>query len=372
MIISQLTQVLEDWAPCWAAQKNDNVGLQIGNPQRRLTKVLIALEITPAIIEEALTRKAELIVTHHPLLFRPPSSVISTDPIGKLILKLAENRIAVYSAHTNLDFSEDGVSFALAKKIGLRHIRFLTPLKETLAKIVVFVPEDHVESVRNAMADAGAGVIGEYSRCSFISRGTGSFRGSKTSSPFIGTPEVEERVEELRLEMTAPRASVDRILSAMKDVHPYEEPAYDVYETITQQRNFGMGALGELSSAQVLKNFLKAVKHALHAEVLRFVGDPKSRVQRVAVCGGSGSDLLPEAIRAHADVLVTADVRYHTFHAAADTLALVDAGHWETEHSILHILADRLQQAARRANAPIRIFITEQSTNPIHVPIVLN
>ena len=133
------------------------------------------MKYTPAIIEEALTRKAELIVTHHPLLFRPPSSVISTDPIGKLILKLAENRIAVYSAHTNLDFSEDGVSFALAKKIGLRHIRFLTPLKETLAKIVVFVPEDHVESVRNAMADAGAGVIGEYSRCSFIFSGDGLF-----------------------------------------------------------------------------------------------------------------------------------------------------------------------------------------------------
>ncbi len=366
MIISQLIQVLEDWAPRWAAQKNDNVGLQIGSPQRRVTKVLIALEITPAVIDEALARKAELIVTHHPLLFRPSSSVISTDPIGKLIIKLIENRIAVYSAHTNLDFSRDGVSFALANKLGLQHIRFLAPLKETLAKIVVFVPEDYVESVRNAMSDAGAGLIGEYSRCSFVSRGTGSFKGSKYASPFIGGTEAEERAEELRLEMAAPRASVDRILSAMKDVHPYEEPAYDVYETITPQRNFGMGALGELSSPQLFKNFLKTIKHVLHAGVLRYVGDPKSRVQRIPVCGGAGSDLLPEAIRAQAEVLVTADVRYHTFHAAAGTISLVDAGHWETEHSILRIIADRLQQAAGQASTAVRIFITEQSTNPIH------
>jgi putative NIF3 family GTP cyclohydrolase 1 type 2 len=165
--------------------------------------------------------------------------------------------------------------------------------------------------------------------------------------------------------MAAPRAFVDRIVSAMRDVHPYEEPAYDVYETTTPQRNFGMGALGELPSAQVLKNFLKTVKHALHADLLRFVGDPKSRVQRIAVCGGAGSDLLPEAIRAHADVLVTADVRYHTFHAAAGSLALVDAGHWETEQSILRVIADRLRQAAGRAGDPLQIFITEQSTNPI-------
>ena len=367
MIISQLIQVLEDWAPRWTALKNDNAGLQIGSPQRRVTKVLIALEITPAIIEEALARKAELIITHHPLLFRPPSSIISSDPVGELILKLAENRIAVYSAHTNLDFSEDGVSFALAKKLGLRHIRFLAPLKETMAKIVVFVPEDHMESVRNAMADEGAGVIGEYSRCSFASRGTGSFKGSKSSSPSIGTPDVEERVEELRLEMAAPRASVDRIISAMKDVHPYEEPACDVYETITQQRNFGMGALGELPSALLLRIFLKNLKHALHAEGLRFAGDPKSRVQRIAVCGGAGSDLLPEAIRAQADVLVTADVRYHTFHAASGAIALVDAGHWETEHGILPVIAERLQQAVDRVNASVQIFITEQSTNPIHI-----
>jgi dinuclear metal center YbgI/SA1388 family protein len=367
MIISQLIQVLEDWAPRWAALKSDNVGLQIGDPQRRVTKVLIALEITPSIIDEALAKKTELIITHHPLLFRPPSSITSTDPVGKLILRLVENRIGVYSAHTNLDFTKDGVSFALAKKLNLQKIRFLSPLKETLAKIVVFVPEDYAESVRNAMADAGGGIIGEYSRCSFVSRGTGFFRGSKNSSPFIGTPETEGRVEELRLEMIAPRANVDRILSAMKDVHPYEEPAYDVYETATPQKNFGMGALGELPSEQSLKTFLKSVKHALHAEALRFAGNPRNRVRRIAVCGGAGSDLLPDALRAHADVLVTADVRYHTFQAVPDTLALVDAGHWETEQCILRSVADRLAQAAGRANAPLKVFITEQSTNPIHI-----
>lgn len=365
MIISQLIEVLEEWAPRWTAWERDNVGLQIGDPHRRVSKVLVALEVTPNVVEEAIARKVELIITHHPVLFRPLQSVTNLDPIGAMVLKLAENRIALYCAHTNLDFVKHGVSFLLAQKLGLQNIRFLKPLDDMLAKIVVFVPEAHLEAVRNAMARAGAGIIGEYSHCSFASRGEGTFLGSSESEPSVGKKGKLEVVPEVRLEMVAPRARVHHIVAVMKDIHPYEEAAYDVQYLATPSSNYGMGAIGELPKQVPLKKFFKHVKRVLGTTYLRCNRNDDHSIQRVAVCGGAGSDLIPDALRAKADVFITADVGYHKFQNLPDSFVLVDAGHWETEQFIVQGIAHRLQKVVTQTGAPVRVFLSNSQKNAV-------
>jgi dinuclear metal center YbgI/SA1388 family protein len=367
MLIADIITTIETWAPTWAAWEKDNVGLQVGDPQRPVTRVLVALDVTEAVINEAIAKKVELIVSHHPLLFRPPANISTQNPIGKLILTLAEHHIAVYSSHTNLDFTKGGVSFSLAQELGLMNIRFLSPLRDTLAKIVVFVPEGHVERVREATANAGAGVIGEYDECSFAVPGKGSFRGSELSKPFIGKAGQVEFTDEVRLEMLAPRARVTAIINAMKEVHPYEEVAYDVHALLNPNPNFGMGAVGELSKPQSLPQFLKQLKRKLNLKAVRYSGTSSKKIQRVAVCGGAGSDLLQDAVRSGAEVFVTADVRYHTFHSASDNIVLADAGHYETEQVVLRPLAECIQTAARAAGASLSVSITKQVTNPVNI-----
>lgn len=366
MTVSDIEQFFELWAPKWVAWERDNVGLQVGDSSRKVSSVLIALDVTPAVVAEAIAKKIDLIISHHPLLFRPPSSITTNDEVGTMILSLAEHHIALYSAHTNLDFTRDGVSVVLAKTLGLSDVRFLSPLKGTLVKIVVFVPQEYVDKVSYAMANAGAGVIGEYTSCSFQTNGTGTFRGSKSAKPFLGAKEKLEMVNEVRLEMVAPKARAQTIVNAMKTAHPYEEAAYDIYPLENTSPNFGMGAIGSLKKRISLRSFLTSVKKALRAEGLRYTGNLSRQIQRVAVCGGSGSDLLNDAIKAKADVFVTADVRYHTFHSAQNTIALVDAGHWETEYCILEPIASRLREAAKQSGDTLKIVTTKNTTNPIH------
>ncbi|HVN49113.1 MAG TPA: Nif3-like dinuclear metal center hexameric protein [Bacteroidota bacterium] len=367
MQIADIITTIETWAPKWAAWEKDNVGLQVGDPQQPVTRVLVALDVTESVIEEAIAKKVELIVSHHPLLFRPPATITTQHPVGKLILTLAEHHIAVYSSHTNLDSANGGVSFSLAQVLGLHNVRFLSPLRETLAKIVVFVPEGHVERVRKSMANAGAGMIGEYDECSFAMTGKGSFRGSESSKPFLGKAGQGELTEEVRLEMLAPRARVDAIVHAMKEVHPYEEVAYDVYPLSNSNPNFGMGAVGEISKPQSLPQFLSHLKRRLNLKAVKYSGTTSKKIQRVAVCGGAGNELLQDAIHSGAQVFITADVRYHTFQSALNQIVLVDAGHYETEQVVIKPLAERIQEAARTAGSSLSVSITKQVTNPVNI-----
>lgn len=373
MQIADIITAIETWAPKWTAWEKDNVGLQIGDAQRPVTQVLVALDVTASVVDEAIAKKAELIVSHHPLLFRPPANISAQHPLGKLILTLAEHHIAVYSSHTNLDSVRNGVSFSLARELGLADIRFLSPLQDSLAKIVVFVPDGHVEHVRNAMANAGAGIIGEYDECSFAVSGHGSFRGSEFSNPVVGKAGQVEFTDEVRLEMIAPRARVDAIAHAMREAHPYEEVAYDVYPLLTPNPNFGMGAVGELPKPQSLSQFLKHLKRVLNLKAVKYSGTTPKKVQRVAVCGGAGSELLQDAIRSGAEIFITADVRYHTFQSASDQIVLVDAGHYETEQVVLKPLAERIRAAAharhggQAAGSPLSVSITKQITNPVNI-----
>lgn len=367
MTVRDIGQFLEEWAPAWTSWEDDVVGLQIGEPSRSVRRALVALDVTPEVVREAAAMGAELIVSHHPMLLRAPKRIRSDEPLGAMLHQLARKRISVFSAHTNLDFAYGGVSFALAAALGLVGARFLSQRKGLLAKLVVFVPETHADAVADAMARAGAGLIGHYSDCSFRSTGTGTFRGSKDAHPFFGKPMVLEHAAEVRLEMIVPRALVASAVRAMKAAHPYDEAAYDVFLVENPSPNSGEGVIGELPRAMKLAPFLALVKNSLGARMLRFAGGTAGRLRRIAVCGGSGSALLETAIAAGAEAFVTADVRYHAFHEANGRILFVDAGHYETEHVILKPLAERLRAFAKAQGDRLTVSVTRQRTNPIQI-----
>lgn len=365
--IRDIAGALEAWAPPASAQSYDNVGLQVGDAGRPVERALIALDLTADVVAEAERRGATLVVTHHPLIFRPLKRLTSGGGPGGLAFRLAERGIALYSAHTNLDAAHGGVSFALARQLGLGDVRFLQPMPDVLYKLATFVPQAHFEDVREALAEAGAGRIGDYEACAFAQAGTGFFRPTEAASPFTGTQAGElERADEIKIEVEVARWELGRVVAALKAAHPYEEVAYDVYPVHGPSTRHGMGALGRLERPMPLADFLARVAERLEAGSLRYAGDPGADVQTVAVCGGAGSGLIPDALRAGADAYVTADVTYHTFFDVLDgdgrpRMALVDAGHYETERVTEALLQSWL---AERFGA-VEWLRTERRTSPV-------
>ena len=368
--ISDITAALEAWAPKPSQQSYDNVGLQVGDAAATVDHAIIALDLTPAVIDEAIETGAQLIITHHPLIFKPQKSITTSDWNGALILRLAKAGIALYCIHTNLDAASGGVSFALAEQLGLENVSFLKPLTGTLVKLVTFVPSDHFDAVRLAVAEAGAGKIGRYEACAFGTRGTGFFKAGEGTDPFIGS--VDQNVTsapEWRLEVEVERWRLPSILHALRSAHPYEEIAYDVYPVEQAATQTGMGAIGELAEPVSLSTFLRHAAKALSTDSFRYVGDPDKIIKQIAVCGGSGSDLIRDALRAGADAYLTADVTYHRFFEALSTdgtprMALIDVMHYETEACtealLVEWLAERFKdiswQKTRHRTSPIRTF----------------
>jgi len=365
MTVQDVQHIIESWAPREIAWERDNVGLQAGDPAHSVRRILVALDATPQVVEEARKKKVDLIVTHHPLLFRPLLSVTTRDRAGMIATQLVRNGIALYSAHTNLDFVPGGVSHALAERLGLKKIQVLSRMEGALKKVVAFVPQDYVDKVMEAMAAAGAGIIGKYDQCSFRLEGTGTFRAREGARPFLGEVGKFERVSEYRLEVVVPKWRMREALQAMRSAHPYEEIAYDVYPLDNELPEYGAGAYGELPAQMTLKGFLKRVKEELHAPMLRHVGDPNGRVRIVAVCGGSGGDLLETAVRVGAHVFVTAELKYHDFEAAQNRIALIDAGHFETEQFCVAALIRHLQQHVERTKEDVEILRALSMSNPI-------
>lgn len=365
--ISTIANALEAWAPPGSAQSYDNVGLQVGDASRLVARALIALDMTPAVLEEAKRHRAKLIITHHPLIFSPLRTVTAGGFVNTLALRLAEAGIALYSIHTNLDAAPGGVSFALAEQLGLEHVRFLDTFDESLYKLATFVPADHLDAVRAALAEAGAGRIGAYEACAFAQPGTGYFRPGGEANPFIGKAGgALESVDEIKLEVEIARWEVQRVLHALQMAHPYEEVAYDLYAVEQKYSQAGLGAIGKLPEALTLSDFLHRVAERLNAGSLRYVGNPDAQVQKIAVCGGSGSSFTKQALRAGADAYVTADVTYHKFFDVLDTdgdprMALIDAGHYETEA----ITETLLQRWLRDRFPSVEWLRTETRTSPM-------
>ena len=366
MTVADVLATLHAWAPPGQKADFDRVGLQVGDPAAEVDRVLVALDLTPAVVDEAAETGAQLIVTHHPLLFKPVGQVTASDAVGSLAWRLGRAGVSYAAIHTNLDAALGGVSFALADQLGVRDAQILAPLDGVMRKVVVFAPVEAADAVRQALADAGAGEIGDYAACSFSSPGTGRFRPEPGASPHRGEVGQGTSVEEVRIEAVVPQWAVGAIRRAVAAAHPYEEPALDVYPVDGRATRQGYGAVGTLDAPEPLPTFLARVRDALGAGALRYVGDDDQSVERVAVCGGAGLSFLGDAIRAGADVYVTSDVTYHRFFEALDTsgqprLTLVDAGHYETEAVTERLIADRLRQA----HAGLAVDVTRHRTSPM-------
>lgn len=365
--VTDVLHAIHEWAPAPSAQSYDNVGLQVGDAMQDVSRVMVALDLTSAVVDEAIEHSADLIVTHHPIIFRPIRSVSASDSYGGLVYRLARAGVSHVAVHTNLDAAFDGVSFALARQLGLSDIGFMAGMPDVLQKLFVFVPVDHLDGVRSAIAEAGGGVIGLYDSCAFASEGTGYFRPMEGATPFIGKADGNmQEASEIRLEVEVARWQMPAVVAAMKAAHPYEEVAHDIVDLRTPSTRHGLGAVGQLSEPMALREFLSHVSRALGAEGLRYAANPSKPVRRVAVCGGSGSSFIREALATGADAYVTADVTYHRFFEVMDgegrpRMALIDAGHYETEAVTETILIDHLRQCLpsvdyRRPSRP---------TNPI-------
>ncbi len=360
--VKNIEAIMESWAPLRAAWEKDNVGLQTGDSDSEVRGVLVALELTSEVLHEAEELSCNFIITHHPVIFRPLSSITNTTAVGRLLLRCIRKNINVYAAHTNLDFTRDGVSFALAGKLGLENLSFLHREGGSMKKIAVFVPPDRIDDVSEAMSRAGAGLLGDYESCSFRTSGTGTYRPLDGARPYSGSVGKLETAGEIRLEMVAPVWNVPEVISAMIAAHPYEEVAYDIFPTESINPNFGAGVLGNYSSGISAEAFVDLVKDRLGVPAIRRSAGKGAPVRKVAVCGGSGSDLLPAAIRIEADAFVTADIKYHTFFDASDRILLIDAGHYETEAVILDRIVLKLKAAL---NDSTPVHLTKIRTNPI-------
>ena len=324
-----------------SAESWDAVGLVTGDLDRPLTRVLFAVDPVQTVIDEAVAWHADLLVTHHPLLLRGVHGVATTTPKGRAVSTLVKNDVALLVAHTNADVADPGVSDALAAALGVVDTRPLRPSAPAPTyKLVTFVPHDDADRLVDALAAAGAGDIGGYERCAWTTGGTGTFRGGAGTEPAVGEPGRVEHVAETRVEMVVPGSATGAVLSALRSVHPYEEPAFDLLVTAPSPGARGTGRVGRLASPVALRDFGRTVHQALPptAAGIRVAGDPDSIVTTVAVCGGAGDDLFDEVRASGADAYVTADLRHHPASEALEhgRPALVDCAHWATEWPWLH------------------------------------
>ena len=361
----EIIKYLEEWAPKGIAWSKDNTGLQVGNLDNKIKNILLSLDLSNEVIKEAINTKCNFIFTHHPLLFHPLKKLdLLNDQTAGMIKKLIDNNITLYSAHTNLDFTKHGVSYQLAKRLELKQIRFLKNLSDNQVKLTVFIPLSHLNKVAETIHQAGGGIIGEYSHCSFRTKGTGTFKGSAKSNPSVGNKGKTEFVEEVKLEVLVDDWKLGQVINSMKIAHPYEEVAYDIFSLKNDNVNYGFGAIGKLESGMSVKEFLDFVSSKLKINSFRYSAGKKKKIETVGVCGGSCSELIDYATSKNADAFITADLKYHSFIDAEDRILLIDAGHYETEIPVLDEVQKRLKKFLIK-NKKIRVIKFKGSTNPI-------
>lgn len=360
--VKDIMEVMESIAPKKLAESWDKPGLAVGNPDREVKRILVALDVIEPVIEEAKRLKADMILTHHPmLLFRKIESITADNPLGKRIFALIENGIAAYSAHTNLDVAAGGTNDVLAELIGLENVEILEETwAEELKKIVVYVPLGHETAVRDAMCAAGAGHIGAYSHCTFAAKGMGTFLPSEGTNPFIGQPGKLEQAEEIRLETIVPAEKINAVIKAMLSAHPYEEAAYDIYPVEQKGKKEGIGRIGDLPRALSFREFAEILRQKLHLDHIRLVGDGEKMIHRVGLCTGSGVEFVSLAKEKGAEAYLTADIKYHEAQKAMEMdMAVADVTHYESEVLIVPVLQQKLTAAAKEKGWEIEVLCSQ-------------
>lgn len=340
--VSDVLSILAQLAPPAFQESYDNSGLLIGDSSMKITGVLICLDVTQDVLEECRKNKCNLIVSHHPIIFKPIRSLTEATPGEKLIRRIIQSDIAVIAVHTNLDNSSLGINMALAGKLGLRQVKILEPKRGMLRKLVVFCPVDSAEVVREAIFSAGAGMIGNYDCCSFNSGGLGSFRANSKASPYVGNKGKLHFENEVRIETIFPSFIENRLIECIRKAHPYEEVAYDIYPLENAYPIAGSGVIGSLPEPLSPAKIKELIRKKLKVQHLRSSAYSREAVRSIAICSGSGAFLIPSAWKSGADAFLTADLKYHDFQMYDDQMLLIDAGHYETELIANEILKDAL------------------------------
>lgn len=356
--------LFEQFSPKGYAMEGDKIGLQIGRLNKSIENVMITLDVLENVVDEAIEKNVQLIIAHHPPIFRPLQKLVTDTPQGRMLEKLIKHDIAVYAAHTNLDVAPGGVNDLLAEALGLQNIEILAPTyEEKLKKLIVYVPKTHSEQVRVALGAAGAGAIGNYSYCSYSSGGTGYFLPGENTDPYIGQSGELAEVQEMRIETIFPAVHERRIISAMLKAHPYEEVAYDIYPLENKGTELGLGRIGNIEEKS-LKEFAADVKQVFGLSGVRVVGDLQAKVKKVAVLGGDGNKYWSQAKFKGADVYVTGDLYYHVAHdAMLSGLNIVDPGH-HVEMVMKQGVTKRLTKMCAEKGFEVNIFPSEQNTDP--------
>ena len=361
MKIVDIISAIEVFAAPELQEEYDNAGLIAGNAAWECSGALCTLDVTVDVVKEARGKGCNLIVAHHPIIFRGLKRITGRTYVEEVIIEAIKNDIAIYAAHTNLDNVVMGVNGMIARKIGLRNTTILQPKNKMLRRLITFAPGEKAEQVRQAVFAAGAGHIGKYSECSFNSEGTGTFKAGKGADPYVGEIGQLHREKETKIEIVYPFYLEPQVVKALIDNHPYEEVAYDIFTMDNMHFGIGAGIVGELETAMDESVFLQFVKDRFNAKGIRhtpFLGKP---VKKVAVCGGAGSFLVKKAIQQKADMYITGDVKYHEFFEAEGRLVLADIGHYESEQFTIDLLHELLLEKF----PTFAVLKTSVNTNPV-------
>lgn len=362
MKIKDIISAIETKAGLSLQEDYDNSGLIYGNPTDEVQKVLVSVDCTEEVIDEAIKENCNMVVSHHPLIFGGLKKITGKNFVERTLIKAIKNNISIYAAHTNLDNCFGGVNFKIAKKMGLKNVKILKPMQNKLFKLVVFCPVEHADEVRLAMFHAGAGTIGDYDYCSFNAEGLGSFKAGEDSNPFVGKKGDVHFEKEVKVETILPTYLLNNVVKAMINAHPYEEVAYDIYPLANEFNRAGSGITGELEQEMEIQAFFEKMKEIFQIPVIKHTKSTQTRIKKVAVCGGAGSFLLKDAISAGADIFMTGDVKYHQFFEAGNKIILADIGHYESEQFTTELLFDVI-----RENFPnFAVSITKINTNPVY------
>ncbi len=361
MKIRDLLNIIEDTAPLSLQESWDNSGLIVGDPNADVEKVLVCLDVTEAVVDEAIRKKCDLIISHHPIIFKGIKSLVPHGYVERTVIKAIRHEIGIASMHTNLDNSPVGVNKRIADKLGLIRTSILDPKVGLLKKIVTYAPQKEAERVRQAMFEAGAGKIGNYDSCSFNIVGEGTFKANSLAQPFVGQHDKLHTEVEVRIEVIVPHYQTNRVIESLLKTHPYEEVAYDVIPLENSWSNAGSGMVGFLDQPMKEKDFLELVRTTFEVPMVRHSPFLNKNIQKVAVCGGSGAFLLSSAKRAKAEAFITADIKYHDFFDADNALLMVDAGHFETEQFTKELIADIL----RKKIPNFAVLFSEVNTNAV-------
>jgi len=360
--IKDVTNYLETIAPLAHQELYDNCGLITGDSESSVTGVIISLDCTEAVVEEAVEKGCNLIIAHHPIIFSGLKKITGASYVERTVIKAIQNHIAIYAIHTNLDNSLAGVNHHFAKLLNLNNLSILNSKPGTLKKLVSFVPKNNTQEVLQALYKAGAGEIGNYSSCSFTVDGEGSFTPNERANPTIGSKGKPEHVAETRIEVLVPHHKANQIVVALKEAHPYEEIAYYITTLENNNQAIGAGLVGQLPKELSVVEFLQHLKQTMQLEVIKFTKEFSGTIKTVAICGGSGSFLLKAALSAKADAYVSADFKYHEYFDAENKLLICDIGHYESEVGTKDLLYDILSKKF----SSFALNLSEIDTNPIN------